>query len=103
METDKTLTFNECLEIATHTRGPKHLILGNGFSISLFPDIFNYKKLAEKISDQRIKDIFKELKTTDFEFVMRGLLQTLVVLNFYPDAKDIIKKIQADLDDLKKI
>lgn len=46
-------------------------MLGNGFSVSLFPSIFNYKRLAENIDSERINLLFDAIETHDFEFVMR--------------------------------
>ena len=54
MASQNILTFDECLKIADDK---KHLILGNGFSIALFPKIFNYKKLAERISIDELESI----------------------------------------------
>ena len=45
--------FEECLEIASENGGKNHLVLGNGFSVALFPKIFNYKVLAEKIKSEK--------------------------------------------------
>ncbi|WP_431830285.1 DUF4917 family protein [Aeromonas salmonicida] len=67
-------SFAECLAIAGNTK--KHLMLGNGFSISLFPKIFNYKTLSENIDSERMKDLFSSIGTYDFEFVMRRLLNS---------------------------
>ena len=51
----------------------KNLMLGNGFSVALFPKIFNYKTLAENIESERINSLFDAIDTHDFEFVMRRL------------------------------
>ena len=40
------ITFDQCIEFANNAGGKKHLILGNGFSVAIFPKIFNYKVLA---------------------------------------------------------
>lgn len=64
-------TFDECIAITGTAK--KHLMLGNGFSIALFPKIFNYKTLAENIESERINLLFKAIDTNDFEFVMRRL------------------------------
>ena len=64
---ENVLTFQQCIEQSSDTR---HLILGNGFSMDIFPDIFNYRKLAEKITDPEIKALFEEL--------VRGALTTTV-------------------------
>lgn len=95
----KVKTFQECLKEA---EGKKHLMLGNGFSISLFPDIFNYKVLKEKIQDTRIKEIFEKIDTTDFEYVLQKLTESLKILECYEDEENIKNQIKEDIENLKK-
>jgi len=97
---EEILDFNDCIERASKK---KHLILGNGFSVDLFPNIFNYKKLAEKITDPKIKSIFSEFNTSDFEFVVLKLAESLRVLNYYDTKKDIYNKVKEDAEKLKEI
>lgn len=96
-------TFDQCIEIANNTKGNKHLLLGNGFSVALFPQIFNYKKLAEQIDNDDIKQLFKEFDTSDFEFVMLKLIECLRVLDFYASGSDLYNKIEKDIITLKEI
>lgn len=97
---EEVLTFSQCIERAAQK---KHLILGNGFSVDLFPDIFNYKKLAEKITDPKIKAVFAEFNTSDFEFVVLKLAESLRVLNYYDTEKNIFNKVKEDGEKLKEI
>jgi hypothetical protein len=97
---EEILTFSQCIEKASQK---KHLILGNGFSVDLFPDIFNYKKLAEKITDPKIKAVFTEFNTSDFEFVVLKLAESLRVLNYYDTEKVIYNKVKEDAEKLKEI
>lgn len=94
------LNFDDCISKASKT---KHLVLGNGFSVDLFPEIFNYKKLAEKINDPNIKALFTEFNTSDFEFVLLKLQESLKVLSYYDDKKTIYNKVKDDTQKLKKI
>lgn len=93
--------FSDCLDIANAAGGNKHLMLGNGFSVDLFPDIFNYKVLAERIESSRIKRLFNELQTNDFEYVMRKLTDALHLVRMYPEGSDVASSIQSDLDELR--
>jgi hypothetical protein len=99
----KLHTFSECLEIAEKSSGKNHLLLGNGFSISLFPEIFNYKKLADEIKSEKIKNIFKSFNTNDFEYVLRKLTDALEVTKLYKESKKLTKEIEEDAENLKKI
>lgn len=92
--------FEDCINETTNKR---HLILGNGFSVDIFPNIFNYKKLAEKISDPNIKAIFSEFDTTDFEFVILKLTESLRILDYYDKSKVIYSKVKNDAEKLKEI
>ncbi len=96
------ITFQKCLDIASSNGGKKHLMLGNGFSVALFPNIFNYKQLAEKLKSTKIKRLFTEMQTVDFEFVMHKLSEALKVINLYENNSDLFKNITSDLDSLKK-
>ena len=89
------ITFDDALEKAGSN---KHLILGNGFSVGLFPKIFNYSKLSEAVERYPcLKDVFHKFRTKDYEYVMRKILDAKDVLSMleYKSAKGI-------LDDLEK-
>ena len=93
-------TFNECIDLAGTSK--KHLMLGNGFSVALFPHIFNYKTLAENIESERINALFEAIDTHDFEFVMRRLLDTADIVKHYDSSEEITKFINEDIEELKK-
>lgn len=97
---ENILDFNECILSSSNKR---HLVLGNGFSVDLFPHIFNYKKLTEKIIDPKIKSIFNEFNTSDFEFVILKLTESLKVLNYYDTNKQIYNTVKTDTEKLKEI
>lgn len=92
-------SFSDCLAIAGN--GKKHLMLGNGFSIALFPKIFNYKTLAEGIKSDRIKMLFEAIDTHDFEFVMRRLLEAVDIVQHYDSSESVTTYIHEDIEELK--
>lgn len=105
------ITFQEAIDKAKHVNGKPRLLLGNGFSISLFPNIFSYsslfdqalsRKLFEKVS-KAIPALFKNLDTYDFEYVMRLLMHVSIVLPHYQNDPEIIKSVNNDLEKLKEI
>lgn len=72
------ITFAEALTKTVEER--RYLLLGNGFSISLFSDCFSYASLFEEAQksglfekDPELAQAFELLQTTDFEFVMEAL------------------------------
>lgn len=97
----KIITFDEAINIGNKAKGKKHLMLGNGFSVSLFPDIFNYKSLSEKVTDEHIIDLFKGLDTSDFEYVMWKLTEALQIIKLYENNTNIKDKMESDINDLK--
>jgi hypothetical protein len=81
------IPFKEALVLAQGT-GNKHLLLGNGFSIALEPDIFSYNTLFERARDsnrlsKEMANVFDKLGTTDFEMVMEALEKAAVLVSLY--------------------
>lgn len=67
----KLLTFQESLDRSVNDK--RHLLLGNGFSISWKNGIFNYDSLFSRAVpnlSQPAKDSFNALHTTDFEYLI---------------------------------
>src|SRR4051812_25022145 len=83
----------------------KHLLLGNGFSIALRPDIFTYGSLydnADFSKSPHIPKIFDALKTRDFELVIRSLEDTAIVLGIYdPKLSSTASRVQSDAAAIK--
>jgi len=77
-------------------------MLGNGFSVSLFPEIFNYKRLAENIESDRINLLFDAIDTHDFEFVMRRLLEAADIVQHYDSSGTTTHHILEDIEELKR-
>lgn len=79
------ITFHDALD-RSNNYNKRHLILGNGFSISCVPSIFTYKSIFEEAdfsSCSEIREIFNLLSTTDFEEVIYALEQTEKIIPFY--------------------
>jgi hypothetical protein len=64
----------------------RHLLLGNGFSIACRADIFHYGSLfaqADFSAAPEVKKVFEEMKTQDFEVVIRILQNAARILPAY--------------------
>jgi hypothetical protein len=64
----------------------RHLLLGNGFSIALFPNRFTYGSLLGSVnftSYPQAKLAFDALSTTDFEVVIQALRNAVTLLPIY--------------------
>lgn len=72
------ISFAQSLEETAGSR--RYLLLGNGFSISLFPGCFSYSSLLDEAKNEglfaaeaALEQAFDLLETTDFEAVMEAL------------------------------
>lgn len=78
------VTFAEALrETATNKR---QLLLGNGFSIALFPGCFDYRSLlasADFTAVPQARAAFDALGTTDFEVVIQALRSAVTLAPVY--------------------
>jgi len=101
----RLLTFEEALRRA---EGNKHLLLGNGFSIALRPDIFAYSALFLRADFTRLsptaRQAFDALHTTDFEVVMRVLRQMALLVPLYRSSDpDFVHELVRDADGLREV
>ena len=78
----------------------RHLLLGNGFSIALRPDIFTYGSLYENAdfsAAPHVKKLFEALGTQDFEVVIKHLQDAARVVEVYrPSAVSLARRLRRD-------
>ena len=102
---NNTISFSEAIKECGETN--PHLLLGNGFSISLFPNLFSYSSLlneADFKNRECAKEVFEILKTSDFERVIKSLRDTASIIPTYSsDNAELSKKIKDDSDFLKNL
>lgn len=83
----------------------RYLMLGNGFSIALRPDIFTYGSLydnADFSAAPAVPALFEALGTQDFEVVIRHLIDTARVVEVYrPNLPRLISRLRADAAAIK--
>ena len=100
----KLMSFDEALT-ASSMAARRHLLLGNGFSIALKPDIFSYGSLfdnADFSAAPHVPDLFHALNTNDFEIVIRHLQNTALVVEVYrPRLQKLIARLQRDASAIK--
>jgi hypothetical protein len=100
---DKVLSFEEALAATDHQK--RNLLLGNGFSISLFPDRFLYRSLldvADFTDIPEARQAFDTLSTTDFEAVIHALRQASALLPLYRDDAEASKRMADHAERLKE-
>lgn len=88
------LSFEDSLARAGNKR---HLMLGNGFSVAIRPDIFRYGSLFEKADFSNfpeVKQTFDAIGSEDFEEAVQALERAALVLAaFTEDAPPISKRM----------
>src|SRR3989339_363387 len=108
MAKDKSVKPIMTFQAALADAGEKpHLLLGNGFSIALKPDIFSYSSLFDEcikqkcISPQAMK-VFKKFNTKDFEIVIRSLNDASRVLSAYKKDRSLNGQLIRDAKAIKE-
>lgn len=81
------------------------ILLANGFSQAWNYEIFNYKYLLQAADfgnrAPQIQELFRQLKTHDFEKVMKRLVSTQLVLEIYGADQELIEVVKKDQEILK--
>jgi len=103
----KLLTFKQAIKESAIYK-PRHLLLGNGFSIACRPDIFVYGRLFERADFSRLSSsaqrAFDALKTQDFEKVIKALRDAKSLLAIYDGAPTrIVQQMREDADGLREL
>jgi Domain of unknown function (DUF4917) len=97
-------TFDDAMK-AIPKDGKCHLLLGNGFSIALKPDIFSYDSLyknADFSAIPHVPKVFGALNTQDFEIVIRQLQDAAIILGVYdPKLDSLTNKLKKDAGAIK--
>ncbi len=106
MQEHDLISFEDALKQANKNGGKVHLLLGNGFSRGFRESIFSYDALLKRTKFNRhgpiIRRIFFNLKTSDFERVIRLLVEMRVVLSGLPKVPATILALLTDLEQTLK-
>lgn len=96
------LSFDEALKDAGDK---KRILLGNGFSIALRPDIFSYSSLFENADfseASHIPSLFEAIGSKDFEAIIRLLVDMTKILQAYGDVPStFINQVAEDANTIK--
>lgn len=105
-ETMKLLSFNQVLQMTELSK--RHILLGNGFSRAFDSERFSYTSLKESAIQQgiitkedKVYHVFDELKTSDFETVMKTLDDSEKILKIYDPQSQISMGIKNDSKKIK--
>lgn len=98
------ISFEQALRETDENK--RHLLLGNGFSIALFPDRFRYGSLLEQADFSNLPEArraFDQLNTTDFEVVIQALRYCATLLPLYSDDRGMHMRIENHANALKEL
>lgn len=95
------MDFTEAIKMAkTFSDDEPTVLLGNGFSMAYDREIFSYEALFSAAADWddegRIRSLFDQIGTWDFELVIRKLEAATDVIKIYQHESALAKKIQDD-------
>lgn len=101
-----TISFQEAIEDSEQFT-KRHLILGNGFSISCRPDIFHYGSLFEQANFDGMpeaRQVFDALNTQDFEVAIKALENAADIIPFYLNGHEqVVASMQAHSNNIKEV
>lgn len=104
MPTSSVLSY---ADVRAKASSPRHLLLGNGFSIACRPDLFRYDKLFDRADFsalKRARDAFDRLSTTNFEAVIRALRSFALICDLYAPGDGKAKaRASKDADALREV
>jgi len=98
------LTYQEVIDSLKKKKRVKHLLLGNGFSMSYDEKIFSYNTLSDfvtKTKDKLLQKIFGIIGTTNFETVLRELDLFHKLASGFSDDKKLARRIARARNSLK--
>jgi hypothetical protein len=104
MNFDDLPTYESISDDLKRKHRVKHLLLGNGFSISYDPSIFSYNALSsfiENTDDNLLKELFNVLNTKNFEVIMQELNNFALIANIFSSDKSLTDKIKQTKEKLQ--
>ena len=101
----KLLTYQEVIESLNKKKRKKHLLLGNGFSISFDSGIFSYNALSkflENVDNEILQKLFQIIKTSNFELLMEQLDNVAQIADVFGADEAVVANIKKAADILKE-
>lgn len=97
--------YQDVINYLNKNKRPKHLLLGNGFSIAYDSKIFSYNALSDfvaKTKDKLLQKLFSVINTTNFEIVMSQLDTFQRLASEFAEDQKLARKILKSRDSLKQ-
>lgn len=105
MSLDKLYTYDEVIKSLAEKKRQKHLLLGNGFSMSYDSGIFSYNALSkflENLDNDILQKLFQIIKTSNFELLMEQLDNVAQIAEVFGADKKVVRNIRKATETLKE-
>ncbi len=105
MAQDNLMTYGEVIKYLNGKNRKRHLLLGNGFSMSYDSDIFSYNALSkfiDKLDDEILHKLFAVVNKNNFELLMQQLDNVAEIAVIFGADKKVLNKIRKASATLKK-
>lgn len=99
------LTYEQVISSLRRKNRKKHLLLGNGFSMSYDSGIFSYNALSkflENLENYTLQKLFGIIKTSNFELLMVQLENVAKIAEVFGAEKGVVDKIHQATTTLKE-
>ena len=96
MKIEELPTYQDVYEYLEKKKRPKHLLLGNGFSMSYDSEIFSYNALysfIENLDNEVLSKLFNIINTKNFELVMQQIDNFIQMAEVFSSDKSFIEKL----------
>ena len=104
MEIDKLQTYQQVIDYLDKQKRPRHLLLGNGFSMAYDNKIFSYNALStfiERTDNELLKKLFATINTKNFEQIMQQLDNFCEIAQIFSTDKLLVDKLRNASSTLK--
>lgn len=105
MASEVLMTYQQVIESLQKKKRQKHLLLGNGFSMSYDSGIFSYNSLSkflENLDNDILQKLFQIIKTSNFELLMEQLDNVAQIAEVFGADTTVVIKIRKATETLKE-
>ena len=105
MANEALMTYQQVIESLQKKKRQKHLLLGNGFSMSYDSGIFSYNVLSDfllNLDNDILQKLFRIIKTSNFELLMEQLDNVAQIAEVFEADKKVVANIRKATETLKE-
>ncbi len=105
MASAELMSYQQVIDSLNKKGRQKHLLLGNGFSMSYDSGIFSYNVLSEflvNLDNDILQKLFQIIKTSNFELLMEQLDNVAQIAEVFEADKKVVANIRKATETLKE-